>query len=170
MLFEKFIEQHRVHRFIADGVGLSLLVAGYQVGIYLFHVLGHEAKLRNPIGVKLFLVPKRHWFQRQDRFARFVHWLNRFLETRRGDNGAEFTGAPNDDSYPARHGCPRNARDEGARLRSALADADGLRFTSDTVITDIDIIAPRSERRSSRNADGDVIAASGIGIQSIVTQ
>jgi hypothetical protein len=33
MLLQELIEQHRVHRFIADGVGPALLVTSDQVGI-----------------------------------------------------------------------------------------------------------------------------------------
>ena len=53
MLFEKLIEQHRVHRFIAHGVRFSFFVAGHQIGVHLLHLLGHEAELRDTLRVKL---------------------------------------------------------------------------------------------------------------------
>ena len=40
MLFEELVEQHRVHRVVAHGVDLAVLVAHHQVRIYLGHFLG----------------------------------------------------------------------------------------------------------------------------------
>src|SRR5215469_15528756 len=73
VLFEELVEQHRIHRFVANRIGLAVFVASYQVCIYFFHVLGYEAELRDGIGVKLRLIAKRHRFQRENRFAGFVH-------------------------------------------------------------------------------------------------
>ena len=39
VLFEKFIEQHRVHRVVAHGVNLAVVVAHNQVGIDLSYLL-----------------------------------------------------------------------------------------------------------------------------------
>ena len=61
MFFEKLVEQHRVHRFVANGVRLALLIASHQIGIYLFHLFGHQAELRNTaLGINFFLVAERH--------------------------------------------------------------------------------------------------------------
>ncbi len=46
VLFEKLVEQHGVHRFVADGVNLALGIASHQIGVHLFHVLGYETELR----------------------------------------------------------------------------------------------------------------------------
>src|SRR5437588_6716046 len=62
VLFEKFVEQHRVHSFIADCVRLALLVASHQIRVDLLHVLSHEAELRDASRVKVLLVAKRHRF------------------------------------------------------------------------------------------------------------
>jgi len=35
MFFQKLVEQHRVHRFVAHGVDPSVLIAHHQVGVYL---------------------------------------------------------------------------------------------------------------------------------------
>ncbi len=40
VLFEKFVEQHRVHRFIAHGVRLALVVPSHQIGIDLSDIRG----------------------------------------------------------------------------------------------------------------------------------
>ena len=41
MLFEELVQQHCVHRLIADGVDLSLLITSHQVRINHFYLLGH---------------------------------------------------------------------------------------------------------------------------------
>ncbi len=45
MLFEELVEQHCVHLVVTHAVGLSFLVAHYQVWIHFFHVFGHQSKL-----------------------------------------------------------------------------------------------------------------------------
>ena len=107
MLFEELVEQHRVHRFVAHGVRLALLVASHQIGVHLFHLLGHEAELRDAVGVKLVLVAEGDRFEREDRFARLVHRLDRVLETRRGDDRAELTVGIDDYAYASRPRSPR---------------------------------------------------------------
>ena len=42
MLFEKLVEQHRVHRVVTHAVDLTLLVASHQVGVDLFHLLSYQ--------------------------------------------------------------------------------------------------------------------------------
>ena len=61
VLFQKLIEQHRVHRLVAHGVNLSFLVASHQSGIYLFHFLGDETELCDPLGVNLLLLTEGDW-------------------------------------------------------------------------------------------------------------
>ena len=41
MFLEELIEQHGIYLIVADAIGFSILVAHDQVGIHLFHVLGH---------------------------------------------------------------------------------------------------------------------------------
>ena len=41
VFFEKLVKQHRVHRFIADGVDFAVLVAHHQVWVHLGHFLGY---------------------------------------------------------------------------------------------------------------------------------
>ncbi len=82
VLFEKFIEQHRVDRFIPDSVRLTFSITSYQVWIDLLHLLSYEAKLWDPIRIELALIVKRHWFQAKDRFARLIHRFDLILEAR----------------------------------------------------------------------------------------
>ena len=48
VLFEELVEQHRVHRIVAHGVNLTVLVTNDQVGIYLRHFFGDQTILRCP--------------------------------------------------------------------------------------------------------------------------
>src|SRR5437899_3423124 len=66
VLLEKFIEQHRVHRLVTDGVRLSIRLTRNEIGVYLFHILSHESKLWNALGVKLMLVVEGDRFKRED--------------------------------------------------------------------------------------------------------
>ena len=47
VLFEKLVEQHDIHRLVADGGDVTLRVMGHQIGIHLRYLLGHEAELRD---------------------------------------------------------------------------------------------------------------------------
>ena len=80
MLFKELVEHHRVHRVVAHGVRFSFFIAHHQIGIHLFNILGDEAKLRDALGVKLLLVAEGNRFEREDRFARFVHRLDVLLK------------------------------------------------------------------------------------------
>src|SRR5213080_3965440 len=124
MLFQELVEQHCVHRFVADGVWFSLLVTVHQIGVDLFHVLGNEAELRDALRVKIVFVAKGDRLKRENRFARLVHRFNRFLETNGGDDRAEMAVTANYYSYASGNGAPRNSRDKGGRLRPDPADAD----------------------------------------------
>jgi hypothetical protein len=42
VLFEKLVEQHRVHRFVADGLRFSMFISGDQDGVNLGHFLGNQ--------------------------------------------------------------------------------------------------------------------------------
>ena len=120
MRFEKFIEQHGVHCFVAHSVRFALVVIGNQVRTHLFHFFGHEAELWDAIWVKLFLVAKGHRLQRKDRFARLAHRLDCLLETRRGCDCAEMTTAIYDTRYTCWNGRLANPGDVGGGLRPCL--------------------------------------------------
>ena len=51
MLFEKLIEQHRIHRIVADRVRLAVGISHNQIAIYLFHLLSHESKLQGAMRI-----------------------------------------------------------------------------------------------------------------------
>ena len=55
MLFEKFVEQHGVDRFVTHGADFAIPAAEHQMGVYLFYVLGDEAELRAARGINFCL-------------------------------------------------------------------------------------------------------------------
>ena len=83
MLFEKLVEQHRVDLLVAHSVELALRVADHQIGIDLFHILGHQPKLRDALRINLVFVAECDWLQRVERFAGLAHRPNLILEPRR---------------------------------------------------------------------------------------
>jgi len=159
MFFEELVEQHGVHCFVAHGVSFSVSVAGHQIGIHLFYLFSHKAKLRDAIGVQLVRVAEGHRFQRQDRVAGFIHRFDVFLESRRGCGRAEMTTAIYDNCYACWNGCPTDAGDKRSSLCSFLADTNGIGFPAKTVVAYIDIVTARGEVDAGGRAQCDVVAA-----------
>src|SRR5437867_9158199 len=90
MLFEEFVEQHRVDLVVADGVGFSVFVHPYQGGIHLCYFFSNQAKLGR-VG-RVVLVVEGHWFERVDLFAGLAHRVNVLLEPLRGDADTKLAG------------------------------------------------------------------------------
>ena len=82
MFLDELIEQHRVHRFVANAINFSMIITRDQVRIYLRHFLGDQAKLRDRVLINLRLVMKGNRLQRENRFTRFVHRFDLVFETR----------------------------------------------------------------------------------------
>src|SRR5262249_58407865 len=106
------IEQHRVYSVVPHRVRFALFVASNQIGVHLFDLLGNEAKLRDPRGVKVMLITEGHRFERENRFARLVHRFDLVLETLRRDDRAQLTVSI--DYYPDTP-CNGDATDAGDR-------------------------------------------------------
>ena len=144
MLFEKFIEQHCVHRVVADAVRLAFFVAYHQVTIYLFHVFGYESELRYTRSVNLLFVTKGNRLKGQNRFAGFGHRFDFSLEPPRGTKGAKMVGRihhhfQTGDRYSI------NGGDESGALLSVITDADRVGLTSKTFVANIDIVIARGK-------------------------
>jgi hypothetical protein len=45
MLFKKLVEQHRVHRFVAHSVGLTIVIPDHKIRIRFGQFLGVQPKL-----------------------------------------------------------------------------------------------------------------------------
>src|SRR6266404_2587558 len=154
MLFEELVQQHRVHRFVAYGVNLSLGVASHQIGVHLFHLLSDKTELWDALGIKLFLVAEGNRPEREDGFTRPVHGLDCVLETHRGGwADAQLTSA----TYVNCRTCnrsPNNARYKGFRLGSLRADADGAGLGRNSTVADIDVIITSGEIAAGSKAQG----------------
>jgi hypothetical protein len=160
VLFEEFIQQHRVHRLIAHGVDFSARVAKDEVGVYFFHFLCDEAELRDAIGIEFVLIVERYRSQRENRFTRLLHGFDLILETlRRERRHTELTVGINDNGC-ARNRCSANARDKRGRL--AAAYADGAALAGNTAIADVDIVTAGGEITAGVNTYCDVGAATGV--------
>src|SRR5215475_12601321 len=105
MLFKELIEQHDVHRFVANAHNLSFFIASDKLRIHFLYFLRNQAELWNLVRVELFLVTEGHRLECKDRFAGFIHWFNCFLESRRGNNRAELAVGSNYYTYPPGHCC-----------------------------------------------------------------
>src|SRR5439155_24092189 len=111
------------------------------------------------------LVAERYRFERQDRFARFIHRLNRVLETLRGNDRAKLTIAIN--YYPDTpcNSDATDARDKGPTVSCCRADADGSEFVNSSPTFDVDVITARSVTYTGFMSYRDVVAAGGVGIE-----
>ena len=167
MLFEKLVEQHRVHCVVAHGVGLPFRIANHQIGIDLRHFLSHETKLRDAFGIDLLLITEGHRFERENSFARFVYGFDVVLETRRGSYlpVAHCVNHYMASSLPR---CPTNASDKSAVVRALSADADFVGLARHSRVADIDVVTARGEILTGLKAQGDV-APAGCAIERLNT-
>src|SRR5690349_8436802 len=97
-----------------------------------------------------------------DRFACLIHRLDFVLETLRGDDRAELTVITNDYSYASGHRGPRDAGNKSGRLGANGADANPVGLTGDTGIANNNVITAGGEIDTGRNAQCDIVAASGV--------
>ncbi len=169
MLFEELVEQHRVHRFVAHTVRLALVIASDQIGVHLFHLLGNEAELRDTLGVKLLLVAEGDWFERENRFARFVNRLDRLFETLRGNDRPEVTLGIYDYPYASCNRYPIDPGDKDVRVPFSSADADCVGLARNASVGNIDIVTASGEISTGFSAQCDVERTSGIARECIVT-
>jgi hypothetical protein len=51
VFFEELVDQHSVHRFVANGVWLTVAVGNHQVRIHSRYFFGHQSK---PRGIRLY--------------------------------------------------------------------------------------------------------------------
>ena len=90
-------------------------------------------------------VPEGYRLQRKDRFARFVHWLDHFLETYRGNDRPEVTAGIYNDADTSRYRDPVDASNVGVSLSSCRANTDRTAFASNTHIANVDIATTGGE-------------------------
>ena len=91
------------------------------------------------------LVSERNGFQRENRFARFVHRFDCLFVSGGGRSRAEMPGGIYDDCYAGWHGCPTDRGNVSSSLQSGLSDADGSGLARNTTVADVDIATARRE-------------------------
>src|SRR5438046_7125717 len=160
MLLEELIEQHSVHRFIANGVNLAVLVTQDQVRIHLGYILSDQPELRRALLVAFIL--EGHWFQSQESFAALGHRFNVRFKSARGSRRlrAKSAATINIDWFdrPALAHVI-NPGNKGAVLRALFANADfaALARDAENARAYYDIVATSGEINPSRLAQSDVI-------------
>ena len=100
-------------------------------------------------------------FEREDRFAGIIHWLDVFLEPRGRGHCAELAVHIDKNSQTVRCDCSLDTGDIGSRLCSLGADADGLHFGRNPLVADIDIVIARGSILTGVSAQGDIVTARG---------
>ena len=54
MFFEEFIQQHRVHGVVANGIYLAIIMAvSHQIRTYLLYLLGNQSEAERTCRIKL---------------------------------------------------------------------------------------------------------------------
>src|SRR6266536_2035820 len=166
MGFEEFVEQHCVHRVVAHGVDLAVLVAHDQVRVYLGYFLGDQTKLRCAASVAL--VVKHDRLKREDGFAGLVHRLNFLLEPARRAGRAKLAPGVYQDWYcVCVCGCnPTNVADKaaGAHVSTMGADSNNAigRANAESGSKPQGRVVAAGVEQEGLNTDGRVAAAGGI--------
>src|SRR5213079_3356272 len=142
----------------AHGIDLAGLIIADQDRVHLLYVLRYQTKLRGSFWINLFFIAETYRPQRQDRFAGFVHRLNRFLKPGRGGSNPQLAICV---YYylAASHGRPEDARDKGVFLRPLLSDPDGVGLACHAkhISANIDIITPRGEILAGITSQGNIV-------------
>src|SRR4029077_13658695 len=170
MLLQKLVQQHRVHRFVANGVRLSIAITSHQIRIHSCHLLSHQSKLQHTFWINLPFVTKSHRLEAENCLACIVHWFNFVLETCGGGQRAELARRIYKYRHSACRSCTSNAGDKSfsmggvhyavqVRERDFVADANDIRLASNTAIADIDIVTAGGETLTGSKAQRDVKAA-----------
>ena len=73
MLFQKLVEQHRVHRFVAHCFWLTFGISRHQIGIDVRYFLGNQAELQSARSIDFFLVPEADRLERENSLTGFIH-------------------------------------------------------------------------------------------------
>src|SRR2546423_3689855 len=110
--------------------------------------------------VNLFLVTEANWFQREQRFAGFVHRLDLVLKTRRGRRHAKLTAS----AYHYSRACHCGSIDSSDKCTCLIptADADRSRLASDPGVGNIDVAIAYGEIFAGPGSDSRIVRPSGI--------
>jgi len=151
MLFEKLVQQHRVHGIVANSLEFAVAVAFDQIRAYLFDFLCNESKAKRTRAFNLRLVAKAHWPETVNGFAGLFHGSDFILETARRYLGTEFTVGINVNRLGPARLIP-DIPDVTAVARVLTADA----------VADTDNVIGRGDTVASFIAQGRVMVAAGV--------
>jgi hypothetical protein len=82
--------------------------------------------------VKLVFVAESHRLERKDRFARFIHRLDRVFESFGRDYRPHVAAGIDNHSHASGNSCTTDPRNKSIRLVSYSADANCIRFGCNT--------------------------------------
>ena len=123
--------------------------------VHLFHFLGDQTKLRRLFGIVLV---EGHWLERQERFAGLVHRFNIVLEASRRGSGAQLS-----------RGIDSHSKGGGGINRRPVDVVDIAAIANVCTRTpDSNNIVGRGDRTPRSDAQSDVVAAGGVGVERTV--
>src|SRR5207244_7581756 len=129
-------------------------------GIHFLDLLGHETELRDAFAIKLLLVTESNGLEREDRFARLTHWLDRLFVTTGRHNRAEATISADDDRDSIGHSRSANAGNIRRGVNLRRTNVDGIALGRDTRVPEIDIVVTVRQVSTRLIAECGVRAAS----------
>src|SRR6478672_2781863 len=112
------------------------------------------------------------WFERQERFAGFVHWLDIFLEALGGSDRAELTGGVNENRHSVRRRLAKDLADVAAvtHVLPGGANANNVIGREDTdsgATAQGRVVEAGGAVKERVTADGRVVVAGGVVEQRI---
>src|SRR5262249_6321029 len=114
-------------------------------------------ELRRVFRVEVFLIAEHHRFEREERFARSLHWPDLILESPGTRRGSEFAVFVNKHGSSSSGSLSKNASDIAAVI-DVLADSTDA----------INVISCGNVNTGAR-AQGDVVAAAGVVSERMIT-
>jgi len=107
--------------------------------------------------------------EREDGFARLIHWFDGVLESLRGNNRAQVTAGIDNHSDASSYGRSTDPGNISLRLTSAAPDADGRGVTRGANAANIDVEGPGREGRTGEVTQPDVVGACGVTKEGEIT-
>jgi hypothetical protein len=182
VLFEKLVEQHRVHHLVAHAFQLAFIVAIHQSGVHFFHLLGDQAKSERLRRIKLLFKTEADRLKQVKRLTRRGKGFDVLLVTLRRNNSSMSKSAV------AESDCDVivNACAKILRQRVHIADPGGIAYPNypKHIRADAEIAAARDveagvitvgrvgvagEVNKRINTGGRVVAAVGVAKERLPT-
>ena len=94
MLFEEFVEQHRVYLVVTHAQGFAVFGTRHQVGVYLFYFPGNQTKSEGTRRFNVRLVAEAYRPEAVNGFTGLIDQPDFILETRRPDRRGRMGTGP----------------------------------------------------------------------------